>query len=287
MRLAVIGDELAQDCRTVARTAAELRFDAVEIRSMDGTPPHLLSDAQLGAARAVLDEHGLANAGFAPPALKTALPVTDADLQAAADLLADGCRQAALLGAPHVRIFSFYRDGDPDPVRAARLTAQVLDGLDLPVPLVVENGTRTNTPTLRHLATFLDELGRDDLGILWDPGNSVFSGWDPEPFPADYEAGRERIRHVHVKDPDGTRGYVRLGDGDLDWPAILRRLAEDGYGGFVSLETHWRIGRALTATERDEPWGEAFSRGGHPAGVECMRRLRDWVDELAPAGAEP
>ncbi|MGC5009255.1 sugar phosphate isomerase/epimerase family protein [Streptosporangium sp. DT93] len=284
MRLAVIGDELDQDCGKVARTAAELGFDAVEIRSMDGTPPHLLTDDQLLRARAVLDEHGLANAGFAPPAFKIGVPGTDEELRAAADLLEDGCRRAALLGAPHVRIFSFYRDGDPDPVRAGRVAARVMSGLRLPVPLVVENGTRTNTPTLRHVLAFLDELGRDDVGILWDPGNSVFGGWDPAPFPADYEAGRAHIRHVHVKDPDSTRGYVRLGDGDLDWPAILRRLAGDGYGGFVSLETHWREGRRLTADERDNPWGEAFSDGGHAASVACMRILRGWADEAAPAG---
>ncbi|KAB8182868.1 sugar phosphate isomerase/epimerase family protein [Microbispora catharanthi] len=285
MKLAVIGDELAQDCRVVAETTAELGFDAVEIRSMEGTPPHLLTDDQLVRARAILDEHGLANAGFAPPAFKVALPETDDDLRAAADLLVDGCRRAVLLGAPHVRIFSFYRDGDPDPVRAARVAARVLDGLRLPVPLVVENGTRTNTPTLRHVMTFLDALGRDDVGVLWDPGNSVFSGWDPVPFPGDYEVGRERIRHVHVKDPDGTRGYVRLGDGDLDWPVILRRLADDGYTGFVSLETHWRQGRQLTAAERDDPWGEEFSRGAYVASVACMRRLRGWLDDLATAGA--
>jgi sugar phosphate isomerase/epimerase len=113
---------------------------------------------------------------------------------------------------------------------------------------------------------------------LWDPGNSVFSGWDPAPFPADYELGRDRIRHVHIKDPDSTRGYVRLGDGDLDWPSILDLLARDGYEGFLSLETHWRHGRQLTAAQRDEPWGEAFTRDGYAASVECMQRLRGWLD---------
>ena len=48
------------------------------------------------------------------------------------------------------------------------------------------------------------------------------------------------IRHVHVKDPAGHSGYVRLGDGDLPWPRILAALAASGYAGWVSLETHWR-----------------------------------------------
>jgi sugar phosphate isomerase/epimerase len=278
MKLAVIGDELAQDCRVVANTVAQLGFDAVEIRSVDETPPHLLTDEQLAEVSTILAEHSLTTAGFAPPVFKIAMPRTDDELRQAADLLVDSCRKAALLGAPHVRIFTFYRAGDPDPVLAARIARRILSGLSLPVPLVVETGMRTNTPTVRHVITFLDELGRDDLGILWDPGNSVFSGWDPAPFPADYELGRDRIRHVHIKDPDSTRGYVRLGDGDLDWPSILDLLARDGYEGFLSLETHWRHGRQLTAAQRDEPWGEAFTRDGYAASVECMQRLRGWLD---------
>jgi sugar phosphate isomerase/epimerase len=278
MKLAVINDELAQDFRVVAKTVAQLGFDGVEVRSVDETPPHLLTDGQLADMSTIVAEHSLAVAGFAPPVFKVALPRTDDELRQAADLVTDSCRKAALLGAPHVRIFTFYRAGDPDPVLAARTARRILGGLSLPVPLVVETGMRTNTPTVRHLITFLDELGRDDVGILWDPGNSVFSGWDRKPFPADYERGRDRIRHVHVKDPDSTRGYVRLGDGDLDWPAILNRLAQDGYEGFVSLETHWRHGRQLTAAERDNPWGEAFSRDGYAASVECMQRLRGWRD---------
>jgi sugar phosphate isomerase/epimerase len=287
MRLAVIGDELAQDCRVVAATAAQLGFDAVEIRSVDDTPPHLLTDEAIAGLRAVLDERSLAVAGFAGPVFKSALPVTGEEFRQAADLLAGCSRRAALLGAPHLRVFTFYRDGSPEPEHAARAVARVLGDDPLSVPLVVETGTRTNTPTMRHLLAFLDVLDRDDVGILWDPGNSVFSGWDPAPFPADLEPGLGRIRHVHVKDPDGTRGYVRLGDGDLNWPAILARLAEIGYDGYVSLETHWRHGRLLTPEERDQPWGEPFSRGGYAASVECMQRLHRWVDQLTTVVTDP
>lgn len=285
MKLAVIGDELSQDPAVVADTAAQLGFAGVEVRSLEETPPHLLSGEQISRLAALLEAKGLAVAGFAPPVFKCALPRTDEDLAAAAGVLAESCRRAALLGAPNLRIFTFVPDGDPRPVLAARTAATVLAGAELPVPLVVETGTNSNTPTIRHVLAFLDELGREDIGVLWDPGNSVYSGWDPAPFPADYLLGRDLVRHVHVKDPDGTRSYVRLGDGNLDWPAILARLAEDGYSGYVSLETHWRHGRVLTAANRAEPWGEEFSRGGYAASVECMQRLRCWADQLIPEPA--
>jgi sugar phosphate isomerase/epimerase len=276
VKLAVINDELSQDIHVAAAHTARLGFGGLEIRSAGGVPPHLMDDARLIEVREAVTGQGLEVVGFDPPALKCALPRTDAESARVRELVVDAIRRAELLGAPFVRIFTFYREGDPDPRGAARAAREVLDGVPFDrVPLIVETGQRTNTPTMRHTLEFLDAFGDDRLGILWDPGNSVFSGWDPAPFPQDYAAGRDRIRHVHVKDPDGRRSYVCLGDGDLPWPAILGTLAEDGYQGWLSLETHWRIGRVLTPEQRDEPWGEAFTAGGFDASTACMRLLRE------------
>ncbi|MFE2284668.1 sugar phosphate isomerase/epimerase family protein [Streptomyces sp. NPDC059443] len=283
MRLAVINDELSQNIDTAAAEAARLGFAGLELRSSGGVAPHRMSDDQLRSLRESVAAHGLEVAGFDPPALKCALPRTDAEIGSVRELVVDAVRRAEVLGAPFVRIFTFYRDGDPDPRGAAKAAREVLDGVPADrVPLLVETGMRTNSPTMRHTLEFLDELGDDRLGVLWDPGNSVFSGWDPAPFPQDYAAGRDRIRHVHVKDPDGQDSYVRLGEGDLPWPAILTALAEDDYRGWISLETHWRIGRPpLTQRQRDEPWGEEFTGGGFEASGICMKLLREMVEAVA------
>jgi sugar phosphate isomerase/epimerase len=276
MKLAVIGDEISQDFEVVVETTIGAGFDGVEVRSVDGIPPHQLSDAQLDKIRDGLLAAGLAVAGFASPVFKSPLPRSAAEVDAARDMLRCCAAQAARIGAPHLRVFTFFRDGEPDPVTSGRVARQVLEGLELPVPLVVENGTLSNSPTLELTLRFLDALGRDDIGVLWDPGNSVFSGFHAEPFPRDYEMGRDRIRHVHVKEPDGTRGYVRLGDGSLNWPRILDQLAQDGYVGWVSLETHWRTSRVLTKHQRDVPWGQSFSEDGREASAECMSLLSQW-----------
>ncbi|WP_280314866.1 sugar phosphate isomerase/epimerase family protein [Nocardia abscessus] len=281
MKLAVIGDEIAQDIEVVADVAAGSGARGVEVRSVADRAPAMLTRPELLRIRNALDAKGLEVAGYAPPAFKCPLPVTDEEYAVVADELAGFMEQAAVLGAPHVRIFTFWREGEPDPVRAARAAARVLSEVRSEIPLVVETGTRTNTPTMRHVLAFLEELSFPGLGILWDPGNTVFSGWDPAPFPEDFAAGGTLIRHVHVKDPDGMNGYVRIGSGDLPWPAILRRLAEDGYAGYLSLETHWRIGRVLSAQERDTPWGDAFSRDGRAASVECLGILRTMLDQTS------
>ncbi|MEU2060331.1 sugar phosphate isomerase/epimerase family protein [Streptomyces sp. NPDC013455] len=282
MKLAVIGDELSQNPVLVADTAAQLGFAGVEVRSYDETPPHELTDDQIDHHRRLLDERGLAVAGFAPPIFKGPLPTTDDQLAEARRVLVDSCRRAVRLGAPHARIFSFFTDTEhaPEPRRAAEAVAALLEGVDPGLPLVLETESRSNTPHMREVLDFLDALGRDDIGVLWDPANAVRGGWGPVRYPSDYLMGRHLIRHVHVKDPDGTNGYVRLGDGDLDWPTMLARLADDGYTGFLSLETHWRHGRVLSPVNRDRPWGEDFSRDGFAASVECMQLLRALCDRL-------
>lgn len=279
MRLAIINDEIDQDLGRAADAAARCGFAGIEVRSVGNVPPHELTDSQLREVVAELGARGLEVAGFCPPALKVELPRTGPEIERARAVLVRAIAQARVLGTPRVRIFTFYRQGDPDPVGAAAAARNVLDGVELDgVRLLVETGTRTNTPTMELVLRFLDAVGVPGLRVLWDPGNSVFSGMRADPFPAEYQLGKDLIEHIHVKDPAGTTGYVRLGDGDLPWGDIVGTLRADGYRGWLSLETHWRIGRVLDQRQRDNPWGDDFSAGGYQASVECMRLLKELVD---------
>src|ERR1039458_3624953 len=70
----------------------------------------------------------------------------------------------------------------------------------------------------------------------------------------------ERIAHVHAKDcrVEGHRPmWCALGEGGIDWKGQIRALAEDGYKGWISLETHWT-----------GPGGDK-----HEASVICGRNL--------------
>jgi sugar phosphate isomerase/epimerase len=279
VKASIISDEVSQDLDVAIEAAARHGFDGLEIRSVDGCPPHLLDDAAVTRIRRRLDDAGLAVSAFCPPALKSAIPAHPSGRAAAAAVVTQAARHAALLGTGAVRMFSFYRDGPvPEPERAAEAARLALSGVDLPdgVRLVLETGTRTNTPTLALAARFLDVLDDERVGILWDPGNSVFSGLARYPFP-DFAETVHRIEHVHVKDPQGTARYVALGEGDLPWPDIIRSLHQGGYQGWLTLETHWRVDRELTGPERDEPWGQGISAGGLAASDICMRTMAGWL----------
>ncbi len=60
------------------------------------------------------------------------------------------------------------------------------------------------------------------------------------PYPNGYEAVRRFVKHVHFKDAEmdeyGRRRYAV--HGQIDWAGQIQALAQDGYEGYISIETH-------------------------------------------------
>lgn len=87
-----------------------------------------------------------------------------------------------------------------------------------------------NTLSAEDSARVLDRVGSRALQVYYDVGNSTNMGG----FDAVKEIrwlGRGRICQVHLKD----KGY--LGEGKVDFPGVVRALAEIGFAGFANLET--------------------------------------------------
>ena len=82
----------------------------------------------------------------------------------------------------------------------------------------------------------VEEAGHPALGIYYDAGNAAAKGYD---LAADVRAIAPWLRGVHVKDRKRGGGSVPLGQGDADFPRVLRsadgrRLRWSGHasGGF-------------------------------------------------------
>jgi hexulose-6-phosphate isomerase len=90
-------------------------------------------------------------------------------------------------------------------------------------------------------ARYVDEIGPDVVGWHFDVGNVVNFGW-PEHW---IRTLGPRITRLDVKefsrakrDAEGLwKGFnVELGEGDCDWPAVMRALADIGYQGWACAE---------------------------------------------------
>ncbi len=173
---------------------------------------------------------------------------------------------ASRLGAGVVRVYAGALTDPEDELRAekwSRLVESLRElapqARSLGVTLVVENHFNTMTVSARETAMLMREVAdAGAIGILYDQANLAFTHC--EDYSEAIAIQAEWIRHVHVKDlvftdptvefkassvdrvNEGER-MVRsrvVGEGMLDWPAILSLLAASGYHGVLSLEYEYR-----------------------------------------------
>jgi sugar phosphate isomerase/epimerase len=100
------------------------------------------------------------------------------------------------------------------------------------IHLLVENEVSCNVATCGELAELMRLLPSRWLGVNWDPLNGVH--FHESPMPDGYaKLPKDRIGNVQIKGRSVLPGPERL-----DWAAIFRALADDGYTGQCGLETH-------------------------------------------------
>jgi len=99
----------------------------------------------------------------------------------------------------------------------------------------------TGQETADVLIEFLDEVGRDNLFVNFDPANMILYGCG-EPIEALRKVGRW-VRSVHCKDAKWAARPGRdwgvetpLGEGDVGMENFLRTLADLGYAGPLTIE---------------------------------------------------
>lgn len=92
-----------------------------------------------------------------------------------------------------------------------------------------------------EMARYIDEFDSPLIGAYFDCGNIVRYGWPVHWI----EALGERIVKVHVKaysrelqNKEGPRAGFRIemGNGDIDWPGIVKALVKVGYKDWVTSE---------------------------------------------------
>lgn len=91
------------------------------------------------------------------------------------------------------------------------------------------------------LVHLMNAVGYDNMGINFDPANLMMNGRGSSPLAA-LEFLAPYIRGFHVKDclkpvaPECKKIEVPAGKGDVNIPALIAKLHEIGYGGYLSIE---------------------------------------------------
>jgi L-ribulose-5-phosphate 3-epimerase len=303
---AIITDEVSQDPAEAVRLADRFALDGIEIRSVWDRGPHELSRDQIRTLRRVAGDGHLAVSAVATPVFKCPLGDRDA-IRSHYEILRRCLDLCGELEAPLARIFTFWRPGTPGAPADAGLERPWGDALsavadrvaeaaaiaeDFDVRLAVENEPSVYGSTCARVAEVLRRVGHPLLFAVWDPGNALYDPDSEPPYPDGYETLKPHIAHVHVKDArrdpaGGPTTAVALGDGAVPYRDVFKRLLDDRYEGYVSLETHYRTTGPLGAKTARMPGGAGFSAGGLEASTLCLERWHTMLADLGAPVREP
>jgi len=258
LSIAAITDEFTPQLESALGAMAAIGMTGAELRVIWGSNIMDLPDAELERVKALLAGYGLKAVGIATPIFKCVLPnAPDPDKRFERDvflsshtyddqprLVQRAVEIAHMMGAPVLRVFSFWRTVDPE--KSKERIAELLHSLaeqaakeDLIIGL--ENEHTCHAGTGAETAALLKAAGHRNLKVVWDPANAYVAGENP--YPDGYGCLLpDSIVHVHAKDcrmESGKPQWLPLGSGDVEWKGQLKALVEAGYRGSISLETHW------------------------------------------------
>lgn len=160
-------------------------------------------------------------------------PATWSNLRQMAPIAAD-------LGIELVTFHAGFLPEDPHDPTYEKLMGRIQQVADLFSGLGIALGFETGQEDAATLDEFLHRLGRDDVGVNFDPANMIlYDKGDP------IQALRTlapRLKQCHIKDAIRTKTpgqwgeEVATGTGQVDWPAFFRVLDEVGYTGALAIE---------------------------------------------------
>lgn len=208
--------------------AASLGFDGVEIslgmKQRDGKLP--LDDAALQASYLEeLKKHKIAAAGTCLDILHVNYLKSD---KLGQKWIADGIPITKKLNAK-VMLLPFFGKGAMKTTEELDYVGDVLRELG---PEAERAGVilgLENTNSAEENVRILERARSKALKVYYDVGNSTNGGYDI--LKEIRWLGRDRICQMHFKD----KGY--LGEGKIDFPAVLQAVADIGFQGFANLET--------------------------------------------------
>lgn len=288
IKLGFITDEVSQSLSDAIAFAHAFDLSAVELRSVEGEGPFAWTEEAVRGFSQTLSAHKLSVAAISAPLFKC--DITDQEQVSRHIAGFRRCAQFAdILGTRIIRGFDFWNCHAPVAQRASIFAPIDRICAEFGITCALEYDPSVHSSTAQELREMVDALGSPRIRAVFDPGNGVFSRPDRQPIPADYEALRGVLCHVHCKDavPCGESAQaVCIGTGVVDYPRLFSALLQDGYDGYVMLETHYRKDKALDEVQLRLPGGAGFSDGAWAASAESMHALQRLWKEACSASSQ-
>ena len=241
IRLSAFADEISGDLDEQVRVLKSENIHHLDLRGVWGTNVLDLTDRQVEEIARALEAESIGVAAIASPIGK--VPI-DHPFEEHLLRFERALALARVFQTRFVRVFSFYArargaDGDPAGRREevlARLHEMTARARAAGVVLLHENEREIYGDTIARCVDLMRSIDDPHFQSVFDPAN--FIQCRQTPHPDGYQALRRWLRCVHVKDARADGRVTVAGEGEAQWPAIVRSLRRDGFDGFLSLEPH-------------------------------------------------
>ena len=263
-RLAAFADEAAPDLAGQIEAMQENGVELLEIRGVDGENIDGISAAKAKVIRNMLDYSGIGVWSLGSPFGKTGI---GDDFAPHLDSFKRSLELADILGAKHIRLFSFYGTSDIGPV-LERLNAfiEAAAGTDIVLCHENEKGIYGDTaPKCLEIHKALPQLR-----AVFDPANFIQCGQDTEQA---WELLSPYVEYMHIKDalPDGS--VVPAGKGAGRLPRLLSQYK----GEVLTVEPHLSVFEGFDKLEADQKTRMRYtypdSRTAFTAAVNALKEV--------------
>jgi len=213
------------------RLCKELGFDGMELVS-PGAPP--IDELRAASAQTGMPIHGLVDMKHWQVRLSAPdQPTRDHGRE----ILEQAIRDSAAMGGYAVLLVPGRVNDEATHDQVwSRSIAEIRKTLPLAAKLgvrvLIENVWNGFCETPEQMRDYVDEIDSPWVGAYYDIGNSQkFS-----PSERWIRVLGSRIVKLDVKDWGVEAGFCKIGDGDVNWPAVRDALGEIGYSGWCTAE---------------------------------------------------
>ena len=273
--LSGFSDEIAPELDLQLAAIREWGLSHIELRAADGVNVSDFSTEKIKEVKNKLAGAGVSVSSIGSPIGKIGI---EEDFAPHLEKLKRTLEIQKELGAPYLRMFSFYipQGRAPEDFREEvldRVGRMAEEAAAWDSVLLHENEKGIygdNAPRCKEL---LEAFYGPHFKAVFDFANFVQVG--QQTLPA-YELLKPYVEYVHVKDAQwGTGAVVPAGQGDGHVKEILTDLTGGGWKGFLSLEPHLTDFAGLAALEQDPQ-----KRGSALDGKSAWKLALDSLQEI-------
>ncbi|HEY6082611.1 MAG TPA: sugar phosphate isomerase/epimerase family protein [Chitinophagaceae bacterium] len=273
VKFSAFADEVTDDLAGQVEFLVSQNIRNIEVRFLNQKNIMDLEKRELLEAKKMLDDNGISVSAIGSPIGKIKL---DQPFEVHLDKFKHAIELAVFFEAPLIRIFSYYApdgkcidDFREEVLNRMAVKAELMKGSN--VILVHENESHIYGHIAEHCADIAGSVNSPGLKLAYDPGNFVWGNNITGSMVQCWRVMEPYVEHVHIKDwKSGSADTGSLpGEGDGGIKALLKRLSEIHYHGFLTMEPHLVSGGRFSG--KTSP--ELFKRA-----IKATREICDQVN---------